>query len=304
MDFNRRGRSNRTRGRGRGGRSGRRNQQQKINKIKAGKIGRIVPLGYNFQPPRLEDIIRYSDTFITAVAAGGFVEQLYRLNSVYDPDFTGIGRVGYGYEQLSKLYNCYLVIKCRWTIEIAGANFPMVYCVVPVNGNTTFTDIEFPSECPFSKKGTTSYNGSVPFRDNRAKNLWTLTGVSLDKYLSDDQYRGVIGTNPAEGMYLHVCSYNPNTSAINRTVSVKLEYTTIWYDPILPTPLSRKTVKQINEETDREKYISTLEEKLQQQQKQIEQLMSMLTVDEDDTDTSNQSRDEPKNQIKNEEEKI
>jgi len=267
-----------------------------------GKIGRIVPLGYNFQPPRLEDIIRYSDTITSTVGSNIFTEQLYRMNSVYDPDFSGIGRVGYGYEQLSKLYNCYLVTKLRWSIEIPGTNFPMVYCVVPVNGNTTFTDIEFPSECPFSKKGTTSYNGSVPFRDNRDKNLWTLTGVTLDKYLSDDQYRGIIGTNPNEGMYLHICTYNPNTSGVNRTISVKLEYTTIWYDPILPTPLTRKTVKQIDEEKDHENYVRNLEQKLINLQNQVTELMSTLTVDDVETDTSEQSRDESKS-IKNNEEK-
>jgi len=47
---------------------------------------------------------------LTAGSVGLFgTEQVFRLNSLYDPDFTGTGHQPYGFDQLLALYNYYKV---------------------------------------------------------------------------------------------------------------------------------------------------------------------------------------------------
>lgn len=252
-------RSNR-RGRGRG-RRGRNNRNRKkyndVTKesIKMSRIGRVVPLKYNFQPPRLENIIRYNDTVNVSVSAGGVVDQIFRLNNIWDPDLSGVGRVGYGYEQMQPLYSKYFVYKVKWIIEVPGSNDRMNYCVVPVNeqGTTTtaFTDINFPAELPFAKIGTTSYNGSVPFKDIRTRSIPPLMGVTFEQYCVDDRFVGTYNDTtgfPLEQCFLHIVFNNPTLVSHTTNLFVTIEYTTVSYDPKHPVPTVYKRIRKDEEE--------------------------------------------------------
>lgn len=245
MNSNRgnRGNRGRTRGRGRGRKGGKRN----VNNVKLGYIGRVVPLKFNYQPPRLENNIRYHEIWTTQLTLGNYYDRIIDMVNVYDPDETGVGRTGYGWEICSKLYNRYRVLKVKWDVQIVSQSKTICFCVVPVNGSLTFTDINFPSELPFSRTGMTQLGGP-PFRDIRTRSIDTLTGVSFQQYMIDDQYEGEVqspGTTPINTVQLHIFYYNPNTTTENVVTNLQLEYTVVWYDPINITPTTRIVQKTI-----------------------------------------------------------
>lgn len=240
MEFNRRpmrgGRGGK-RGRGRGRGRGRRN----VNNTRLGFIGRVVPLKFNYQPPRLENIIRYHENFTDLITTLTYKDQVMNMVNVYDPNVTGIGRVGYGWEICSKLYQRYRVISLKWDVQIMSYTNPVHLVIVPNNGINTFTDINFPSELPFSRTGI-CVPGSQPFRDIRTRSIDTLTGVSFEQYMIGEDYEGNVsnpGTTPTNAVLLHIGKYNPNTTTVTVITSVQLEYKVVWYDPVNITPTTR-----------------------------------------------------------------
>ncbi|WP_218254000.1 hypothetical protein, partial [Candidatus Magnetobacterium casense] len=70
--------------------------------------------------------MKYSD-----VISGGalFGDVHMNLNSLFDPNRSGIGHQPYGFDQLATLYNRYRVISCGYRIT----------CATPTAGNTVLT---------------------------------------------------------------------------------------------------------------------------------------------------------------------
>lgn len=261
----------RGRGRGRRGRGGRKN----INNVKLGFVGRVVPLRFNYQPPRLENIIRYHETFATSVLTLSFHDQVINLVNIFDPNVTGIGRVGYGWEICSQLYARYRVMKVKYTVRVCSTDKILQVCVVPNNGINVFTDIDFPSELPFARTGMTMF-GSPPFVDIRTRSMDTLTGVSFDQYMIGEVYEGIIAapsTTPTNAILLHICKYNINTSTVVAVTTVDMEYSVLWYDPINIAPTTRMIKGPIEETSHGEK---TLSSETQQIEDEEEQLMKRL----------------------------
>lgn len=85
-----------------------RQKQTKINFMTA-------PVGL---PDRYHTIIRYINTFTLDTAGGGFpVSSVYRGNSVFDPDVSGIGGQPMGRDQLAPQYVHYHVNACRCVLK-------------------------------------------------------------------------------------------------------------------------------------------------------------------------------------------
>lgn len=72
-----------------------------------------IPLNYppNFGfPQQLKVRMKYIDEYVMTSTAGSQVIQTFRMNSIFDPDFTGIGHQPYGHDQWSPLYTKYVVL--------------------------------------------------------------------------------------------------------------------------------------------------------------------------------------------------
>jgi len=245
---------NNRRGRGRKGRGrGRNNNRTKRNITKTvgiGNIGRQNPLKFNFQAPSVETNMRYNDTFSINVAADNTVNQQFRLNSIFDPNFTGVGHNPLGYTQMATMYNRYVVSKVSVRIDI-GSVPSTIFCVAaPSNSGfpalASFDDI---AEFPFAMAGVVGANGGPNFIYNRTLALSNLTGVSKQKYLIDDRYSSLIGANPLEVILFGVYIYNPNGVGQIVQMNAHIEYYTIFSDPILPhntTLLLNNTVKELH----------------------------------------------------------
>lgn len=272
-----------TRGRGGRGRRGGRGGRKNVNNVRLGYIGRVVPLKFNYQPPRLENVIRYHESFTKNVTTLNFNDQVMNMVNIYDPNVTGIGRVGYGWEICSQLYNRYRVIKLKWDIEVMSYISPVYVCVVPNNGINTFTDIDFPSELPFSKKGFSSV--TFPFKDVRTRNIDTLTGVSFEQYMIGNVYEGQVdnpGTTPTNSMLLHICLYNQNTSTVTVIENINLEYTVVWYDPINITPTLRMIKTPIEENSHVEKTLPSETQDIEEEERQLMKRLEELKLEKEE----------------------
>lgn len=59
----------------------------------------------------------YGDTFPMDTAAASFVTQWFRMNSLFDPDLTGVGGTPTGLTEMAALYNKYHVVASRITVR-------------------------------------------------------------------------------------------------------------------------------------------------------------------------------------------
>jgi hypothetical protein len=83
-------------------------------------------------PSRFRGKMFYNTVLALAPAAGGVAANVFRMNSVFDPDFSGVGSSAVAYTQLSALYGRYRVMAAKIFVEFVNvsATIPLTVFVV------------------------------------------------------------------------------------------------------------------------------------------------------------------------------
>lgn len=167
-------------------------------------------------------------------------QQIFNINSLFDPDRTGTGHQPYGFDQLAAMYNRYRVLKIRWIVNFGPTtNNPVEAVVVPVNGllnsaiasSSTF---ENACELPFAKALIVPNAGdSTKLKVKGQLSLNELNGVTMTEYLADDRFESQVGSSPAEVITLYIGVYNPSANTVANSVLVELYYEVDFHDPII-----------------------------------------------------------------------
>jgi hypothetical protein len=184
--------------------------------------------------PRLITKLKYVETItLTTGGAGIPANQIFLLNSIFDPNSTGVGHQPYGHDQLALLYDRYRVFKCYWRIEAQNALAAQttVY-VVPING--TAIGISNPDaimetpRCVHKAVGVAGSSNSAVFRGKIS--LPKLNGQTSTEYKSDDRFQAPFGSNPNEAMSLLIACFAPSgVTTVN--LNVQLIYMVECFDP-------------------------------------------------------------------------
>jgi hypothetical protein len=219
------------------------NRKTKQARPAAYRLGRNVYTNFEnpsrtFLDPHKYITLKYSETFSFSLASTVGTQQLMRLNSIFDPNSTGVGHQPYGYDQIAALYNRYRVLSTKWKITFGTVGGTYRLVVIPVNGalssaisnNTTF---DTACEVPRARQRTQGGGGSPTISMSSGIKLNDLNGVTFTEYLADDRFEAQIGANPAEVMNLVVGTYNPTAGSIDIQYSIEMEYHTDVHDPLL-----------------------------------------------------------------------
>jgi len=189
----------------------------------------------------------YASSFTTP---SGAPLRVFRMNSLFDPDRTGVGHQPYGRDQLANIYNRYRVNGFKYEVWGAHATGGTSYAVnihaVPVDEVATTASFVSAIQCmeaPQSKTtvATTSSVsaavGGVPAYLSGYIDLASFTGRSKAQYRADDRYQSEMGDNPAEAMDFFVAATNINTGLFEEGgFTVKLTYFVELFDSkVLPT---------------------------------------------------------------------
>jgi len=192
---------------------------------------------WQFLDPHQYLTFKYSDfqSFTLATLVG--TQQLYRMNSLFDPDKTGAGHQPYGYDQITPLYLRYRVLRFRYKITFATSSSDYFALVIPINGAlqsaisnlTTFTQA---AESPRGRSTIVSSSTvSIVMTGNVALNA--LNGTTRLEYLADDRFQSATGSNPTEVIDLAIGWFNPSGGTITINFGAQLEYEADVHDPIL-----------------------------------------------------------------------
>lgn len=168
---------------------------------------------------------------------GSAVSHVYRLNSLFDPDFTGAGHQPMGFDQMASLYNTYRVysVSFRVTFRNTNANRAIVglmvsqdsFLPISVNQNQELPRNRWrvldAQDATGNSKNETTINYSLK--------PWRFMNIRY----KEDIYQAPTGSNPAEQSFMHIwigpTSLSVNLAGINLTV--RISFLAEFFDPIL-----------------------------------------------------------------------
>lgn len=172
---------------------------------------------------------------LTYTASTEYNSYQYRLNSIYDPNYTGVGHQPLGHDELATLYNRYRVVGCSYKVVMTNRSTTYEGEVsVQLRPNmilsTLFSTVQ---EGPYSQTRTLcnanaggsvcTIRGYIPISKIR--------GVVKNVVKSDDTYQAQFGANPSITPALNIYVRNQNTTAnCDFAWRIYLTYHVICYD--------------------------------------------------------------------------
>lgn len=152
----------------------------------------------------------------------------FNLNSVYDPDRTGVGHQPYGFDQLAALYNRYRVISCSYVINVSsGAN--VRFASIASNETPSVLSLSDLVERP-KAQWKVQPAGANPQYLKGSCYIPSLVGRNKAEYMADDRYQSNITGSPAELALLSIMCRQLDDTAVDAFCSITLNYTVEYFD--------------------------------------------------------------------------
>lgn len=172
--------------------------------------------------------MKYSEVFNLNVANN--YTQVMRLNSLFDPNFTGVGHQPYGYDQLSPIYNRYRVIACSYVINSYSSTNAIRFGCLPCNDIPPISNMSELVENPRARFKTQYPGGDTQWLKGKVS-IPALMGRTKQQYMADDRFQAEVTTSPLEAALLFINSQRIDDGPIDSTICVTLEYTVEFFDP-------------------------------------------------------------------------
>lgn len=178
-------------------------------------------------PQRYICKMKYCET-ITTNATGTYQ---FNLNSIFDPNRSGVGGQPYSHDQLEVLYNRYRVISCGYRIQgvQTATGAPIQVAVIPANEVLLPTTVSEVKESPRAKYVTVSPGAPAVYLSGKVY-LPSLMGRTKAQYMADDRYQAAYGTSPSELAVLNIKTQTLSDVDSSFTCNVLLEYTVESFD--------------------------------------------------------------------------
>lgn len=158
---------------------------------------------------------RYCHTSILSVGTAGIYgpEQVFRLNSLYDPDFTGSGHQPYGRDQLALIYNKYCVYGALLEAEVTDPSEDglVIAAMIQSSGSSFTITNKTVDEIKEKTNGFTvniNNTGSQKTMLRQYIDLSKVEGVSRIKIMNDDPYASAFAADPVLTPYLRIALAN------------------------------------------------------------------------------------------------
>lgn len=154
---------------------------------------------------------------ITYTGVGSAASYQFRLNSLFDPDYTGAGHQPMGFDQLAALYQRYRVYGCKWRVVFASQDTSQhVEVAVQSRPNPTIsTNMQDILEKQYITKAVLGVEGSG--QGVRTLSGYTsiskIRGVPKSVVKNESDYGALISANPVFQPCLNIFVQNMNTAA-------------------------------------------------------------------------------------------
>ncbi len=154
---------------------------------------------------------------LTEAAAGTGTYYTFRLNSVYDPDFTGVGSTAIGFANLSSMYSLFRVVRARviTTFFMSTSGGAVVGLLPGLNSTYTATLSSWEAQPNATSKVILGNSGgarsAVTF--DKTYDLYKLCAISKNEYRTDFDFSHSGSSNPAKSVFCTIYMRGYNSSA-------------------------------------------------------------------------------------------
>lgn len=191
----------------------------------------VSRFGSTIVPDQVMVNLRYADA--KSYSGATAIDQVFRANSMYDPDLTGVGNQPRGFDQWSAFYARYMVVECGIHVQVShNSAEPQQLTLVFTPTSTPITTPERAVELPYSKtRMIAEYPCQPTVNLSHRMDIRKIRGVSQLVYNYDG---AAIGSNPSAVAYIHVACNTFSGSLVRDTViQYTLFYKAIMFDRIM-----------------------------------------------------------------------
>lgn len=188
-----------------------------------------VPKAYVNQgigfPAKQAATLKYVENLVMTGTTGATVNHMFRLNSLYDPDYTSTGHSPIYFFQYMNIYNHYCVTGCKMTVTFQPwANNPApITTILWQNDDTTITPTVPYQQAEQSKSQVAVSNGQAA--PSRLQLTWSARKTFGPNPLDNSNLRGTVTSNPAEESFGCISiRAADNISTVNVSALVEIEY--------------------------------------------------------------------------------
>lgn len=168
----------------------------------------ITKLPYNWRSSQITDGV-----------FGNSIQQ-FRINSIFDPDYTGVGSQPMGRDEYAAFYERYTVYAAKIDIDVISLNEATLFATVVSTDSTFPATLEEIDENKYGR--TLSCRVGIPNRISYYIDMKKFFGL---RSLEDDKYRTLCTANPGDLCYLSfTTAHLDGTSSVSCYVTVRITY--------------------------------------------------------------------------------
>lgn len=204
----------------------------------------------SFMPPSIVTTHRYVERLtLTNENTTGITgsEIAFRLGSMFDPNFTGVGHQPWGFDQMAAIYQQYQVYKVKVAFRIFSSEGAAAFLAINVRPAVSGYNLQnkFGYEI-IERSGNTliqmdnaSGNGTRTEGDivwQAEYYLADIEGLSRLEYSNDTTYKGLSSGNPTKTPIMSVvCGSNEPVPGCTVKGHIEIEYFCKWSSPNTPS---------------------------------------------------------------------
>lgn len=212
-----------------------------VKKMRITKKNKKSPFGqlnpYRVKPEPFPRVLytrcKYTDDKILTSVAGvpTAVTNTYRINSIYDPDFTGTGRTVASWANLDAIYRKYIVTNAKVIVRYFDPSADNIRCGIRLRigeqsaSGTVGQTTQQLSEQPMTYMRGLANSGSQ--KSNFVFNIkpWTLIGLSkLEYFCNLTRYQALMAGSPADAALIDVFAVSSTGAQVGVSYIIKIEY--------------------------------------------------------------------------------
>jgi hypothetical protein len=160
-------------------------------------------------PDQMSTELIYADQFQLSSGGASYIQQQWKLNSAYDPDYTNAGSQPSGYDQYSAFYGFYKVFKVAFECTVTPSSKPLSITMYPSPNVTVATTYGAQAVQPHGVTKTCSVYQQISF--NMVFPIAKHLGVDSAEF-ADVVYGADIGSNPTRLLYGTLVAMNQDNS--------------------------------------------------------------------------------------------
>jgi hypothetical protein len=202
------------------------------------RAGRGRMFGFTLVPRPMFPMTRrgtmlWDHTLTLSCTASTTTSNLYRANSIFDPDFTGVGTTVAGYQQMQQLYSRSRVlgVKARVSSQVSSGGPGFLYIAA---SNQNFAPVNFNeilAQRYVYKKALGTPSGVAVDEHAVGFTIGKVYGVPESTVMAEDDFTAQTLGHPNNPVFLHI-GLLASGSTTTLFMNVRLEYDVLWDLPI------------------------------------------------------------------------